>query len=148
MYTYKYPHPAVTADCIVIAPDEDRRPCLLLIERKNDPCRGQWAFPGGFMNIDETAEQAAKRELEEETGICIDESELCQVGAYTAVDRDPRERVITIAYRALLPRIAEARGCDDAARAQWFRLDQLPPLAFDHSKILEDALRQWNSEQK
>lgn len=135
MYTYKYPHPAVTADCIVMTRDNQ----VLLIRRKNEPCRGQWAFPGGFMNIDETAEAAAVRELQEETGITLSETDIFQVGAYTAVDRDPRERVITIAYLAEIDAPVAVKGSDDAARAQWFPLDALPPLAFDHAEILLDA---------
>ncbi len=135
MYTYKYPHPAVTADCIVMTRDNQ----VLLIQRKNEPCRGQWAFPGGFMNIDETAEAAAVRELQEETGITLSETDIFQVGAYTAVDRDPRERVITIAYLAEIDAPVPVKGSDDAARAQWFPLDALPPLAFDHAEILLDA---------
>lgn len=135
MYTYKYPHPAVTADCIVMTRDNQ----VLLIQRKNEPCRGQWAFPGGFMNIDETAEAAAVRELLEETGITLSETDIFQVGAYTAVDRDPRERVITIAYLAEIDAPVPVKGSDDAARAQWFPLDALPPLAFDHAEILLDA---------
>lgn len=135
MYTYKYPHPAVTADCIVMTRDNQ----VLLIQRKNEPCRGQWAFPGGFMNIDETAEAAAVRELQEETGITLSETDIFQVGAYTAVDRDPRERVITIAYLAEIDAPVAVKGSDDAARAQWFPLDALPPLAFDHAEILLDA---------
>lgn len=135
MYTYKYPHPAVTADCIVMTRDNQ----VLLIQRKNEPCRGQWAFPGGFMNIDETAEAAAVRELQEETGITLSETDIFQVGAYTAVDRDPRERVITIAYLAEIDAPVSVKGSDDAARAQWFPLDALPPLAFDHAEILLDA---------
>lgn len=135
MYTYKYPHPAVTADCIVMTRDNQ----VLLIQRKNEPCRGQWAFPGGFMNIDETAEAAAVRELQEETGITLSETDVFQVGAYTAVDRDPRERVITIAYLAEIDAPVPVKGSDDAARAQWFPLDALPPLAFDHAEILLDA---------
>ena len=135
MYTYKYPHPAVTADCIVMTRDNQ----VLLIQRKNEPCRGQWAFPGGFMNIDETAETAAVRELQEETGITLSETDIFQVGAYTAVDRDPRERVITIAYLAEIDAPVPVKGSDDAARAQWFPLDALPPLAFDHAEILLDA---------
>jgi 8-oxo-dGTP diphosphatase len=135
MYTYKYPHPAVTADCIVMTRDNQ----VLLIQRKNEPCRGQWAFPGGFMNIDETAEAAAVRELQEETGITLSETDIFQVGAYTAVDRDPRERVITIAYLAEIDGPVPVKGSDDAARAQWFPLDALPPLAFDHAEILLDA---------
>lgn len=135
MYTYKYPHPAVTADCIVMTRDNQ----VLLIQRKNEPCRGQWAFPGGFINIDETAEAAAVRELQEETGITLSETDIFQVGAYTAVDRDPRERVITIAYLAEIDAPVPVKGSDDAARAQWFPLDALPPLAFDHAEILLDA---------
>lgn len=135
MYTYKYPHPAVTADCIVMTRDNQ----VLLIQRKNEPCQGQWAFPGGFMNIDETAEAAAVRELQEETGITLSETDIFQVGAYTAVDRDPRERVITIAYLAEIDAPVPVKGSDDAARAQWFPLDALPPLAFDHAEILLDA---------
>ena len=134
-YEYKYPHPAVTADCIVMTRDNQ----VLLIQRKNEPCRGQWAFPGGFMNIDETAETAAVRELQEETGITLSETDIFQVGAYTAVDRDPRERVITIAYLAEIDAPVPVKGSDDAARAQWFPLDALPPLAFDHAEILLDA---------
>ena len=135
MYTYKYPHPAVTADCIVMTRDNQ----VLLIQRRNEPCQGQWAFPGGFMNIDETAEAAAVRELQEETGITLSETDVFQVGAYTAVDRDPRERVITIAYLAEIDAPVPVKGSDDAARAQWFPLDALPPLAFDHAEILLDA---------
>ena len=135
MYTYKYPHPAVTADCIVMTRDNQ----VLLIQRRNEPCQGQWAFPGGFMNIDETAEAAAVRELQEETGITLSETDIFQVGAYTAVDRDPRERVITIAYLAEIDAPVPVKGSDDAARAQWFPLDALPPLAFDHAEILLDA---------
>lgn len=135
MYTYKYPHPAVTADCIVMTRDNQ----VLLIQRKNEPCQGQWAFPGGFMNIDETAEAAAVRELQEETGITLSETDIFQVGAYTAVDRDLRERVITIAYLAEIDAPVPVKGSDDAARAQWFPLDALPPLAFDHAEILLDA---------
>ena len=87
MFTYKYPHPAVTVDCIVFTSDNK----VLLVQRKNEPSKGKWAFPGGFMNIDETAEQAVVRELAEETTIQLDETEVFQIGAYTAVDRDPRE---------------------------------------------------------
>ena len=95
MYTYNYPHPAVTADCLVFArTDEGMK--LLLIQRKNEPCKGKWAFPGGFMDIDETTVDAARRELKEETGLVV--GELHRVGIFDAVDRDPRERIITVAY--------------------------------------------------
>lgn len=145
MYTYKYPHPAVAADCVVFARDGGDAK-VLLVERKNDPCKGEWAFPGGFMNIDETAEEAACRELEEETGLKV--GEVRQLGAFTAVDRDPRERVVSIAYYVELPAAEAVRGSDDARRARWFSLEDLPKLAFDHEMILRKAVERWNSERK
>lgn len=136
MYTYKYPHPAVTADCIVLAP-EDGTYKVLLVQRGNEPYKGCWAFPGGFINIDESADDAARRELHEETGLSVDD--IVQVGAYSEVDRDPRERVITIAYLAEMEAPAEVRGGDDAAEAKWFDVNNLPELAFDHKKIMKAA---------
>lgn len=135
-YTYKYPRPAVTADCIVVT--QDATPKVLLIQRGNEPYKGHWAFPGGFMEMNETAEECAIRELEEETGIII--NKVWQVGAYSDVDRDPRGRTITIAYLAIVDGEKEAVGSDDAAEAEWFAVDALPPLAFDHEKIMRDAL--------
>lgn len=137
-YTYKYPHPAVTADILVFARDgHDIQ--LLLIERGRDPYAGSWAFPGGFMAIDETTAQAAVRELKEETGINITENDLHRIDIYDAVERDPRERVITVAYYTIIDNPVKVQGGDDAKRAQWFSLSQLPPLAFDHAEILEKA---------
>lgn len=135
-YTYKYPRPAVTADCVVMT--TETTPHVLLIERGFDPFRGRWAFPGGFMNMDETAEQCAIRELKEETGLEV--NELHQIGAYSKVDRDPRGRTITVAYLATIDAPAEVRGQDDAAKAEWFPIDKLPPLAFDHEDIMRDAI--------
>ena len=136
MYTYKYPHPAVTADCLVFAHTENGLE-LLLIQRRNEPCKGKWAFPGGFMNIDETTADAACRELKEETGLFVED--LHRVGVFDAVDRDPRERVITVAYYTILDKPAEVSGLDDAAQAKWFLLTELPDLAFDHKEILQAA---------
>lgn len=137
MYTYKYPRPAVTADCIVFArTDEGLK--VLLVQRGNDPYKGMWAFPGGFMNMDETSAEAACRELEEETGISVEN--VCQVGAYDEVDRDPRGRVITIAYYTVINGIRNVVGGDDAARAEWFTIGHLPKLAFDHQEILDKAI--------
>ena len=138
MYTYNYPHPAVTADCLVFAhTDEGMK--LLLIQRKNEPCKGKWAFPGGFMDIDETTIDAARRELKEETGLVV--GELHRVGIFDAVDCDPRERIITVAYYTILDKPAEVSGLDDAAQAKWFSLTELPDLAFDHKEILQEAER-------
>ncbi len=138
MYTYNYPHPAVTADCLVFArTDEGMK--LLLIQRKNEPCKGKWAFPGGFMDIDETTIDAARRELKEETGLVV--GELHRVGIFDAVDRDPRERIITVAYYTILDKPAEVSGLDDAAQAKWFFLTELSDLAFDHKEILQEAER-------
>lgn len=136
-YTYKYPRPSVTADCIVIT--REAEPKVLLIQRGGEPFKGCWAFPGGFMEMDETTEQCAIRELEEETGLKI--HEVRQIGAYSKVDRDPRGRTITVAYLALVDAPLPVKGLDDAAKAQWFPLSALPALAFDHADILKDAIK-------
>ena len=135
-YTYDYPRPAVTTDCVVFGFDgHDLK--ILLIERGIEPYKGAWAFPGGFLNMDETAEQGALRELREETG--LDLNYLKQVGAFSDVDRDPRTRVITIAFYALAKK-SEVQGGDDAAKAQWFALNEVPRLAFDHDYILRKTM--------
>ena len=136
-YTYEYPRPAVTADCVVIT--KEKEPKVLLIQRGNEPFKGCWAFPGGFMNMDETTEQCAVRELEEETGLKV--TEIQQIGAYSKVDRDPRGRTVTVAYLAIIDSIKNVKGLDDAAKAQWFSLSELPKLAFDHEDIMADALK-------
>lgn len=140
-YTYKYPRPAVTADCIVITREVE--PKVLLIQRGNEPFKGCWAFPGGFMEMDETTEQCAIRELKEETGLIV--SDLQQIGAYSKVNRDPRGRTITVAYLAIIDELVTAYGQDDAAKAEWFPLSRLPELAFDHADIMQDAIGFFNS---
>ena len=134
-YCYEYPHPSVTTDCVIFGFDGTRLQ-VLLIERGVEPYKGRWALPGGFVRIDETAEACARRELLEETG--IDNGFMAQLQAFSDVDRDPRERVITIAYYALV-KLQQVRGGDDAARAHWFPLDGVPKLAFDHDLILRVA---------
>jgi len=136
-YHYKYPHPSVTTDCVIFGFDGTRLN-VLLIERGNDPYKGCWAFPGGFLNMDESALEGAKRELYEETG--LRDAYIHQFHAFSAPDRDPRERVISIAYFALV-RLTDVKAGDDAAKAQWFPLDEIPPLAFDHDKMLREALK-------
>ena len=139
-YTYKYPRPAVTADCVVMT--NEATPKVLLIQRGSEPFKGCWVFPGGFMNMDETTEQCAIRELEEETGLKV--NNLHQVGAYSKVDRDPRCRTITVAYLTIIDAPLEVKGQDDAAKAQWFPISKLPALAFDHDEIMKDAIALYN----
>lgn len=142
LYSYRYPHPAVTADCVLFCYEAGRLK-VLLIERGNEPYKGCWAFPGGFMNMDETAEQCALRELREETGVVL--SQVRQLGAYSAVDRDPRERVVSVVFYAVVDWM-QAEGDDDAAQARWWDVDAIPTLAFDHSIILHDALQRIQQE--
>lgn len=140
-FTYDYPRPAVTADCVVIT--SEKEPKVLLIQRGNEPFKGQWAFPGGFMNMSETTEQCAIRELEEETGLKV--NEIRQIGAYSKVDRDPRGRTVTVAYLVIIDKAEAVKGGDDAAKAQWFPLSDLPKLAFDHEEIMNDAKKLYLS---
>lgn len=140
-YTYKYPRPAVTADVVAITKEEE--PKVLLIQRGFEPYQGYWAFPGGFMEMDETTEECAIRELEEETGLRLDN--MVQVGAYSKVDRDPRGRTITIAYLAVVDVPLSVIARDDAAKAEWFPINDLPTLAFDHDEIMADALNLYNN---
>ena len=134
-YCYRYPHPAVTTDCVIFGFDGERLQ-VLLIERGIEPYKGRWAFPGGFLKMDETAEEGARRELKEETG--LDSAYMEQFHTFSTPERDPRERVITIAYYALVKK-QEVKGGDDAASARWFPLDEIPSLAFDHDYILRMA---------
>ena len=138
-YSYKYPRPAVTADCVVMT--KEANPHVLLIERGFEPFKGRWAFPGGFMNMDETTEECAIRELMEETGLKVEE--LHQIGAYSKVDRDPRGRTITVAYLAIVDKPVAVTGQDDAAKAEWWPINALPPLAFDHEEIMLDAIKTY-----
>jgi len=117
-----------------------------LIERGDEPFKGCWAFPGGFMDMDETTEQCAIRELEEETGLKV--SIVYQIGAYSKVDRDPRGRTITVAYIAIVDEPLAVSGQDDAAKAEWFSLSALPQLAFDHYDIMQDAIRKYKDLKK
>lgn len=137
-YTYEYPRPSVVTDCVVFGFD-GRELQILLIKRGNKPFQGCWAFPGGFMNMDETAESGALRELQEETGLVI--NVIKQFGAFTDVNRDPRGRVVSIAFYALV-RPSAVTGGDDASEARWFALDDVPHLAFDHDYILRKAMQQ------
>ncbi len=137
LYAYRWPRASVTADAVLFA-KRDGQMHVLLIQRGNEPYKGCWAFPGGFLEMDETVARCAERELEEETGIVLTGMQL--VGVYSDVERDPRGRVITAAYAAMTT-MPEATAADDAAAAKWWPLNNLPKLAFDHDKILADAIR-------
>ena len=131
MFT-NYPRPAVTVDAILISSKRS----VLLIERGRDPFKGTWALPGGFVDMDESLEAACKRELEEETGILI--REVKQFKTYGDVNRDPRHRTISVVFYAQTETELLPEAGDDAANARWFPLSDLPVLAFDHARILEE----------
>jgi 8-oxo-dGTP diphosphatase len=134
-----YPRPSVTTDVILFTLREGRLQ-VLLVQRKHPPFAGLWAIPGGFIGLDESLEQAALRELREETG--VEDVYLEQLYTFGDPGRDPRGRVITVAYLALVSAAAvEPRAGDDAAQARWWPMEALPPLAFDHARILAYALK-------
>lgn len=144
MYTYQYPHPAVTTDCVIFGYD-GRDLHILLIERGLEPYKGSWALPGGFMKMDETVEECARRELQEETN--VKEIYLKQFQVFSDVHRDSRERVLTVAFYALVRKSDfELLAGDDANDASWFLLDELPPLAFDHHQIIKAARQKLQDE--
>jgi 8-oxo-dGTP diphosphatase len=137
MFTYAYPHPAVTTDVVVFTL-RDQELKLLLIKRGGEPYQGKWALPGGFVHLDEDLDTGARRELEEETG--VSGVYLEQLYTFGAVNRDPRERVITVAYYALIPSDKlELRAASDAEAVGWFGIEELPRLAFDHKEIVRMA---------
>ena len=138
MYTYEYPRPSVTVDIVVYGYDGGKQLKLLLIKRGSDPFKGSWALPGGFVDMDENLETAALRELEEETG--VKDLFVEQLYTFGNPGRDPRGRVISVAYFSLVNlQDHPAVAASDAAKAEWFPLNELPELAFDHSDIIKTA---------
>lgn len=138
-YEYDYPRPAVTTDVVAFTL-VDNVPHFLLIQRANDPGKGQWAFPGGFVDKDEDLMEAAMRELREETGLAG--VPLHQFHAFGEPGRDPRGHTVSVAYCCVAPPSKQAiEAADDAADARWFPLSDPPSLAFDHDHILEKALQ-------
>ena len=137
-HTYEYERPNLTVDCVVFGLDEKDLK-VMLIQRDIPPFEGKWALPGGFVRVSETLDEAAKRELREETG--IEKVYLEQLYTFGDIHRDPRERVVTVAYYAL-DNLGEHRikASTDARKAAWFSLDDLPDLAFDHERIVDTAL--------
>ena len=145
IYTYEYPHPAVTADCVVFGYDGKQLKVLLIKRAKEREAStsayvGYWALPGGFMDVDKdkTVAHTAARELREETKLKLNPKEFKEVGTFSHIDRDPRERVITIAHYALV-KLSEVEGDTDAEKADWFSMKDVPRLAFDHDQILREA---------
>ena len=136
-FEYEYPRAALTVDCVVFGLDETDLK-VLLIQRKLQPFQHAWALPGGFVRVDETLDAAARRELEEEAG--VSDVYLEQLYTFGAVDRDPRERVVSVGWYALV-KLSDhrVRAATDARAAAWFRIKDLPELAFDHQKILQVA---------
>lgn len=137
MFSYDHPHPAVTVD-IVVFTIRNNQLKLLLIRRAYSPYKGKWALPGGFVNVNESLDRAAERELQEETGVT--DVFLEQLYTFGEPKRDPRERVITVAYYALIPsEKIQLMAATDAEAVGWFGMDEMPKLAFDHSKIVQLA---------
>lgn len=143
-YTYEYPRPSATVDCVIFGLDNSQDIRVLLIERADDPYKDHWALPGGFVDLDEDLDTAAKRELEEETGVVNVFIE--QLYTFGTPGRDPRGRVISIAYYALV-NLEEhpAEAASDAKNVKWFKLSELPKLAFDHAKIMDMAIKRLNA---
>ena len=146
-YTYEYPHPAVTADSVVFGYDGKQLKVLLIKrgQEKEASTRafvGFWALPGGFLDVarDKTIAHTAARELREETKLKVNPKDFKEVGTFSHIDRDPRERVITIAHYALV-RLSEVEGDTDADKAEWFAMKDIPRLAFDHDQILRVACK-------
>ena len=138
MYTYKYPRPALTVDAIIYT--SNKFPEILLIRRGQQPFKGKWALPGGFVNMDELLEVACIRELKEETGLTV--PKMAQFKTYDAVGRDPRHRTISVVFAAEITQKEEVKGGDDADRAKWFQLNNLPELGFDHAQIIHEFFNQ------
>lgn len=138
-YKYQYPRMLITVDALVFLCNENSKTHILLVKRKNDPFKGQYALPGGFVEMNELLCDAAKRELYEETGLTG--IELFQLKAFDKVDRDPRDRNIAIAFYGFTTKEnSQTLAADDAEKAEWFALESLPPLAFDHDAIIQFAL--------
>jgi 8-oxo-dGTP diphosphatase len=144
MHTYNYPRPALTVDCIVFGLDAELELKIMLIKRDISPFQGEWAIPGGFVRMDETLEQAALRELREETG--IHDVFLEQLYTFGDLERDPRDRTITVSYYALINLVEqEIQAATDAREANWFGISEIPKLAFDHDRILQTAIARLRS---
>jgi 8-oxo-dGTP diphosphatase len=139
-YNYKYPRPALTVDCVILR-NEKNHPELLLIQRDHYPFEEMWALPGGFIEMDETLLESASRELMEETGLTG--IQLIQYKAFDKIDRDPRGRTISVIfYGSPENPLSPVKAASDARDAKWFRIDNLPELAFDHAEIIDSLVNE------
>ncbi len=138
-YSYDYPRPAVTTDAVLFNMKEGEQLHILLIQRNNEPFKGEWALPGGFLDMDETLEECVHREVKEETG--LEGVKLYQLGAFSEPDRDPRGRTVSVAFWGFCKKETGLKAGTDAARVKWFDLNHLPELAFDHDLIIKKALK-------
>jgi 8-oxo-dGTP diphosphatase len=139
-YTYNYPHFALTVDAVLFS-KSDAGLDVLLIRRAHEPSKDRWAFPGGYVNIDEVIDNAVYREFEEETN--ISNVSLKRFDIFDAIDRDPRERTVSVVYYGFINGSKESiKAGDDAKDAKWFPVNKLPELAFDHSIILKKILEE------
>lgn len=139
-YTYDYPRPALTVDCVIFGTIPNQETEVLLIQRKSEPFQGKWALPGGFIDENENAEQAAKRELLEETG--LEQENIYQFYTFSTPGRDPRGWTVSVAYWALVNKHdCQVQAGDDAQEVDWFPISKLPELAFDHDEILKKAIQ-------
>lgn len=129
---------ALTTDAVIFT-EKNAETFILLVQRKNEPHKAKWALPGGFLEENETLKNGCRRELKEETGLVVNALE--QVGIYDAIGRDPRGRIISVAFTAKLEDMPLVNGSDDAADAQWRKLEKGADLAFDHDRIIADAKR-------
>lgn len=137
-YTYEYPRPALTVDAVVFRKKESNWE-VLLIMRGKEPFKGQWAFPGGFVDMDEELDAAVHRELAEETG--LEKIRLHQLKTVGTIGRDPRGRTVSVIYWCVADaENSEVQGGDDAEQARWFSVENAPGLAFDHHEILKFAV--------
>jgi len=140
-YTYKYPRPALTVDAAVFRKKKGSFE-ILLIQRDGPPFEGKWALPGGFVDMDETLEEAIARELEEETS--LRNLDLKQLHAFSTPGRDPRGHTISVVFWGTLAQEQQVKAGDDARNAKWFDAGQLPDLAFDHDEIVKLAFKNLN----
>lgn len=145
-YTYEYPRPSLTVDAVVFRDRKEDRFEVLLIQRDRPPFEGDWALPGGFVDMDETLETAVNRELSEETN--LNGIKLEQLHSFSALDRDPRGRTVSVVFWGILNDNQQAKAGDDARSVRWFPIDQLPHLAFDHPEVVEMAIQKLKSSNK